>query len=156
MALWDDFKTALRATRDEALYAFANIPTTPACQSPATSGEETGPITGRAGTQPASASDGVDVEGLPVLNVSIEYEGALSSVTDLQVYTWLMDEDENWHQVEEDGSPTVLISSALALTKFKAGPSFENEGWKRIFHEITESDSDAAEYVKIKVFPFNA
>ena len=153
MALWDDFKTALRATRDEALFAFANIPTAPACQSPAETGSHTGAISAR-GKIPASATDGVDVEGFPLLNISVEYEDAVGTVADVQAYTWLMDEEENWHQVEDDGSPTALISSALAQTKYKAGPSFENEGWKRIHHEITESDS-AAGYVKVFVFPHN-
>jgi hypothetical protein len=155
MALWDDFKTALRATRDSAVYAFSNIPTTHACQSPAESGSKTGPTAVR-GTSPSTATDGVDVEGLPTINVRVEYEGANGSVTDVQVYTWLMDEDENWHQVEDDGSPTALISAAMQKTKFKAGPSFDNQGYKRIYHEIVNSDAGGGEYVKVAVFPFNA
>lgn len=154
MALWDNFTTALRATYAAADYAFANIPSTRACQSPADSGSATGPVAARAGA-PTLSTDGVDVEGLPVLNIAVEYEESAGSVADVQVYTWLMDEDDNWHQLEDDGSPQVLISSALASTRFKAGPTFDNEGWKRIYHEFVASDAGASKYVKVKVFPHN-
>ena len=154
MALWDDFKTTLRSTRDAATFAFGNIPASPATQSPAVSGTLSGPVASRT-TPPSANTDGIDVEGIPVINISVEYEDVAGVVADVQVYTWLMDEDEDWCQLEDDGSPQALISSALAKSRFKAGPAFANEGWKRIYHEIVVSDAGAGNYVNVRCFPHN-
>lgn len=152
MTTWEKFLTALIWLRDSVTAGFATVDSVRTAQAPAEAGAATGPIAAREGA-PASAGDGVDVEGLPKINVLVTYSDPAQA--DLTVYTWFLGADDEWYQYEADSEPTALIAEARAAALNIAGPILEPYGWKRVYFEVVSSDAGASETVSVKVFPHN-